>query len=116
MAPVSSPIVLGEFEVVVLLAVLQLVECGQPAYGSTIRDAIVLRANRKVARGAIYVTLDRLEQKGLLASRLAEATRVRDHRPKRLFKLTGAGLKAVRSAVALVNRMQRGLEPVLERP
>ena len=108
-----SSVVLGEFEMVILLAVLHLVEQDQPAYGSTIRDAIALRANRQVARGAIYVTLDRLETKGLLASRLGDATRVRDHRPKRLFKVTPAGLKAVRQAVALVNRMQQGLEPVL---
>lgn len=111
--PTPTPQVLGEFEVVVLLAVLYLVKADQPAYGSTIRDAIAMRAQRQVARGAIYVTLDRLEAKGLLNSRLGEATPSRDDRPKRLFKLTPAGLNAVRQAVSLVNRMQEGLEPVL---
>ena len=111
--PASPSVVLGEFEVVVLLAVLHLVEHDQPAYGSTIRDAIAQRANRPVARGAVYVTLDRLESKDLLSSRVGEPTALRDNRPKRLFKVTPAGLKAVRQAVALVNRMQQGLEPVL---
>lgn len=106
--------VLGEFEIVVLLGVLYLIEAEQPAYGSSIRDAIAVRANRSVARGAIYVTLDRLESKGLLASRVGEASPLRDDRPKRLFKLTSSGLKAVRQAVGLVNRMQEGLEPVLQ--
>lgn len=105
---------LGEFEMVVLLAVLHLVETEQPAYGSTIRDAIDVRANRRVARGAIYVTLDRLETKGLLSSRLGDPSTLRDDRPKRLFKLTPTGLKAVRQAVALVNRMQHGLEAALQ--
>jgi PadR family transcriptional regulator, regulatory protein PadR len=104
---------LGEFEMIVLLAVLYLFEADQPAYGSTIRDAIAARANRRVARGAIYVTLDRLESKGLLASRMGDASALRDDRPKRLFKVTPAGLKAVRQAVGLVNRMQEGLEPIL---
>ncbi len=112
--PPPAPTVLGEFEIVVLLAVLYLIEAEQPAYGSTIRDAIAIRANRSVARGAIYVTLDRLESKGLLASRIGDASALRDDRPKRLFKLTSSGLKSVRHAVGLVNRMQQGLEPVLQ--
>jgi DNA-binding PadR family transcriptional regulator len=110
----STP-VLGEFEVVVLLAVLQLREAGELAYGSTIRHVIAQRANRPVARGAIYVTLDRLEVKRLLTSRLGEGDLARDSRPRRLFSVTPAGLKAVRQAVSLVNRMQAGLEPVLEK-
>jgi DNA-binding PadR family transcriptional regulator len=110
----ASSVVLGEFEMVILLAVLHLVEHDQPAYGSTIRDAIAQRANRPVARGAVYVTLDRLESKDLLSSRVGEPTPLRDNRPKRLFKLTPAGLKALRQAVALVNRMQHGLEPALK--
>lgn len=113
MASTQTPPALGEFEMIVLLAVLYLVEQDQAAYGSTIRDAIDARANRKVARGAIYVTLDRLESKGLLASRVGDAAAVRDGRPRRLFRLTPSGLKAVRQAVALVNRMQQGLEPAL---
>lgn len=97
----------------VLLAVLHLGDRDLPAYGSTIRDEIRARANRPFARGAIYVTLDRLEQKALLTSRLGDASPARDDRPRRLFRVTPAGLRAVRQAVHLMNRMQAGLEPVL---
>ena len=107
---------LGEFEVVVLLAVLHLSARTEQAYGSTIRDEIAARAHRPFARGALYVTLDRLEAKGMLASRLADATPRRDNRPKRIFKVTPAGLRAVRQSVAIVANMQRGLEPLLEKP
>lgn len=109
------PPVLGEFEVVVLLAVLHLTERREPAYGSTIRDVIAERTNRPVARGAIYVTLDRLDAKKLLTSRLDAGGPSRDGRPRRLFSVTATGLAAARQAVALVNRMQSGLEPVLNR-
>ena len=113
MAP-RSEIVLGEFEMIVLLAVLGLAERDEAAYGSTIRDEIVARANRRIARGAIYVTLDRLESKNLLTSRRGDSALSRDGRPRRLFKVTPLGLKSVRQAVSLVNRLQRGLEPLLE--
>jgi DNA-binding PadR family transcriptional regulator len=111
MAGSAAP--LGEFEVLVLLSVLRLAERGEPAYGSTIRDEIQARASRPFARGAIYVTLDRLEQKALLASRLGAPTRARDGRPRRLFKVTPAGLRAAQQAVGLIHRMQEGLEPIL---
>lgn len=107
---------LGEFEVVVLLAVLHLGARTEQAYGSTIRDEIAARAQRPFARGALYVTLDRLESKGLLASRLTGGTPRRDNRPKRIFKVTPAGLRAVRQSVAVVTNMQRGLEPLLDKP
>ena len=113
MPATPDPVVLGEFEAVVLMAVLRLLDRGDLAYGSTIRDEIAARANRRIARGAVYVTLDRLEQKGLLASRLGGASRLRDNRPKRLFKVTPPGLRAVQQMVSLVNRMQEGLEPLL---
>lgn len=109
------PQILGEFEVVVLLAVLQITQADDEAYGSSIRRVIAQRANRPVARGAIYVTLDRLETKRLLTSKLVEGSADRENRPRRLFSVTAAGLRAVKQAVGLVNRMQAGLEPVLER-
>jgi DNA-binding PadR family transcriptional regulator len=106
---------LGEFETVVLMAVLHLVERDQAANGSAVREEIAARAGRQVARGAVYVTLDRLEAKGLLASRLGQASHVRDHKPKRLFRVAPAGLRALRRATQVFNRMQAGLrlEPVL---
>jgi PadR family transcriptional regulator PadR len=109
---ILESVVLGEFELVVLLGVLQLDERDHPAYGSTIRDEISARANRSVARGAVYVTLDRLERKGLLTSRLADPSPLRDNRPKRLFDVTPKGLRAVRQAVDLVNRLQEGISLV----
>ena len=106
----ASVAILGEFELVVLLSVLQL---GEAAYGSAIRGDIERRAGRVVARGAVYITLDRLEEKGLLTSRLDEASPRRGGRPKRTFQTTPAGIKSVRHAVSLVTRMHRGLEPIL---
>lgn len=100
---------LGEFEVVVLMAVLHL---GHDANGSAVRDEIEQRIGRRVSRGSVYVTLDRLEDKGLLASRLMEAPTVRGGQ-KRLFRATPAGVKAVKHAVETVERMRRGLEPLL---
>jgi PadR family transcriptional regulator PadR len=100
---------LGEFEIIVLLAVLRLGEAMTPAYGSTIRDEIARHANRRIARGAIYVTLDRLEEKGLLISRVAEGTPTRDQRPKRLFKVTPGGRRSLVQALELMNRLQHGL-------
>lgn len=106
--PVSGP--LGEFEVTVLMAVLHL---GDAAVGAAVRVEIARRTGRSVARGAVYVTLDRLEAKGLLASRLDKATPERGGHPRRFFKVTSLGLKRVRSALTMVEQMRAGLEPLL---
>jgi DNA-binding PadR family transcriptional regulator len=109
--PSTSP--LGEFEVVVLMAVLHLLQTGDGAFGSAIRDEIARRSGRRVPRGSIYITLDRLEDKGLLASRLGEASAGRGGRPKRLFRVTPTGRTAVKHSLTLLTRMQAGLEPSL---
>jgi DNA-binding PadR family transcriptional regulator len=101
---------LGEFEVVVLMAVLHL---GRGAFGSAIRDEIERRSGRAVSRGSVYITLDRLEEKGLLTSRLGEPSANRGGRPKRLFRVSAAGVAAVRHSVEMLARMHRGLEPLL---
>jgi DNA-binding PadR family transcriptional regulator len=106
---------LGEFETLLLLAVLHLHERRQDAYGSAIRAEIQARIGRPVPRGSIYVTLDRLEEKGLLASREGGTSATRGQRPKRLFKATAAGLRAVHASVGAVVRMHRSLEAVLGR-
>lgn len=106
--PARAP--LGEFEVVVLMAVLHL---GEEAYGSSIRDEIEQRTGRAVARGAVYITLDRLEEKGLLSSRAGDAGAHRGGRPRRLFRVTPSGVRAIKHAVAMLTRMHKGLEPVL---
>jgi PadR family transcriptional regulator PadR len=105
---------LGEFEIVVLLAVLHLTHPpdGQ-AYGSTIVKEITRRTGRAVSRGAVYVTLDRLEAKRLLHSRTGDAPPERGGHPRRAFRATPTGLRAARHSIATLARMQAGLEPVL---
>jgi DNA-binding PadR family transcriptional regulator len=100
---------LGEFEVVVLMAVLHL---GDEAHGSSVRDEIERRLGRRVSRGSVYVTLDRLEQKSLLSSRLLNAPTVRGG-TRRLFRASPSGLRAVKHALATVSRMHHGLEALL---
>jgi DNA-binding PadR family transcriptional regulator len=101
---------LGEFEVVVLMSVLHV---GEDAFGSAIRDDIEARSGRPTSRGAVYITLDRLEDKGLLSSTLGEGTSARGMRPRRYFTLTPDGVKALQSSLKLVATMHRGLEAVL---
>ena len=103
---------LGEFEQVVLLSILRL---GDDAYAVSVRDEIARCTGREVSRGSIYITLDRLEDKGLLTSQEGRATAARGHRPKRIFKVTPAGLRGVKASVGAVLRMHRGLESVLGR-
>jgi DNA-binding PadR family transcriptional regulator len=100
---------LGEFEVIVLMAVLQL---ERDANGSAVRQEIERRTGRKASRGSVYVTLDRLEEKHLLSSRLLDAPNVRGG-TTRLFRVTATGLKAVRHSVSTFASMQAGLEHLL---
>lgn len=110
---------LGEFEIMVLLAVLHLSsgDAGPAdvAYGSTIVREITARTGRDVSRGAVYVTLDRLEVKRLLTSRAGDAPPERGGRPRRVYRVTAAGLKATRHSLSVLARMQAGLEPVIGR-
>ena len=105
-----SLVLLGEFEQVVLLAVLRL---GDNAYGVTILREIQRQAARPVSRGAVYVTLDRLERKKLVASRLADPTPERGGRAKRYFRVQPAGIAALRDSRRALARLWEGLEPVL---
>jgi DNA-binding PadR family transcriptional regulator len=102
--PTQPP--LGEFEITVLLAVMQL---DGTASGTTV-------PGRSVARGAVYVTLDRLAGKGLLSVRLGETTPARGGHPQRFFRVTPAGRRGVRHSLTMLAQMQAGLEPVLEQP
>jgi DNA-binding PadR family transcriptional regulator len=104
---------LGEFEQMALLAVLRL-ESG--AYGVTVLREIEERTGRSVSRGALYVTLDRLETKGYLRSRLADPTPERGGRAKRYFHVTASGLRVLQTSREALLRMWKGLEPVLEKP
>jgi PadR family transcriptional regulator PadR len=101
---------LGEFEHLVLLAVLRL---GGDAYAVPVRSEIEARAGRAVARGALYPTLDRLEQKGLVRSRLGEALAERGGRARRYYTVSARGLACLRAARASIDSLSEGvvLEP-----
>src|SRR5580704_11068792 len=100
------PINLGEFEQIVLLAVLRL---GEDAYGVPIRAEIEKRAGRHVTVGALYATLDRLEAKGLIHSWFADPTPQRGGRSKRYFKLLPKGVAALSESRNMFNRMWQGV-------
>ena len=97
---------LGEFEQVVLLAILRL---GDGAYGVTIRREIVECTEREPAPGALYTTLDRLEEKGLVTSKYGDPTPERGGRAKRYFTVTGRGVRAVARAQHAYRRLLKGL-------
>ncbi len=103
---------LGEFEQLVLLATMRL---GDGAYAVPVREEIARRAGRKVARGALYTALERLEAKGLLRSRMSEPLPERGGRSRRYFQLTAPGLAAVRDARAALLGLWQGLESQLEK-
>src|SRR5947207_14798028 len=86
---------LGQFEHVVLLAILRL---GDAAYAPAILDEIEARTGRPASAGSMYVTLDRLEEKGVLRSRLANADGQRGGRPRRYVTVTAYGLRELRAS------------------
>lgn len=98
---------LGEFEQIVLFAVLRL---KGEAYGVSIRAEISRRTRRSVAPGALYTTLERLEAKGLLKSRVGDPTPERGGRAKRYYTASGAGVKAIARAERAFRRLLDGLK------
>ena len=97
---------LGEFEQVVLLAILRL---GEEAYGVTIRREIAKCTEREPAPGALYTTLDRLEEKRLVSSAYGDPTPERGGRAKRYFTVTASGVRAVARAQRAYQRLLKGL-------
>lgn len=97
---------LGEFEQIVLLAILRL---GDEAYGVAIREEIRCRTGRSTAPGALYTTLDRLEQKGFVSSRLGDPTPERGGRAKRFYAVSAAGAAAVERAQRSYQSLLKGL-------
>ncbi len=94
---------LGQFEQVVLTAILAL---GEDAYGVTIHAKVEdLSSPRKIARGAVYATLDRMEDKGLIASWMSEPTRERGGRSRRHYRLEKPGEKALRETAKQAQRL-----------
>ena len=101
---------IGDFELMVMLALLRLCE---GAYGVPISREIEQQCGRDVALGSVYATLERLEEKGLVSSDLGEPTPERGGRAKRYFSLTRKGLRGVRETRRALIRLWRGL-PELE--
>lgn len=99
--------ILGAFEQAVLLAILRLRE---NAYGRAIMKEVQARLERDVAAGAVHATLERLEEKSLIASRLGPGTPVRGGRARRFYRLQPKGLRALNDSRAAVDRLWRGLK------
>lgn len=102
---------LGEFEKLILLAVLRL---DGDAYGAAIVRELAERTGRDVSEGAVYVALRRLGDKGMLGSSTGEPTPERGGRAKRYYRLTAGGLSALREARSAWDAMLAGLESRLE--
>jgi PadR family transcriptional regulator PadR len=106
----SSTHYLGEFEFAVLLAVLQT----DDAYAVPIRALLEERTGRRVARGALYTSLERLEVKGYLKSRMGDPTAARGGKPRRYFTVTPQGIRALKATHAALVNLTRGLESILD--
>jgi len=102
---------LGEFEQMVLLAILQL---EGDVYGVPVVDEIERRTGRSVSRSAVYVTLRRLEQKGLVSSWMSDPTPERGGKPRRCVKVQAEGLHLLRESRRAMDGMWKGLDPALE--
>jgi PadR family transcriptional regulator, regulatory protein PadR len=102
---------LGEFEQLVLLA---LARQGTDAYGVSVCQDITDRTGRDVSLGAVYKTLERLEDKGLIQSRVGAPTAERGGRRKKHYKLMAAGQRALRQSLAALRNMTAGLESELK--
>ena len=97
---------LGGFELLVLLALIRL---GDEAYGVPISEVIEESSGKEVALGSVYITLERLENKGLVSSRLGEPTAERGGRAKTYFKVTAKGLREVRQAQRTLVSLWKGV-------
>jgi len=109
----AKPPYLGEFEQQVLLVILRL---GADAFGPEIARELEARAGRRVSRGALYTTFDRLEDKGLIRWRTVPGTEARDGLPRRLYTATAAGTAALRAARDVVRKLWAGIDARLKDP
>jgi DNA-binding PadR family transcriptional regulator len=103
-------LVLGEFEQLVLLGLLRL---GPEAYGAAISLEIEEQTGRSVSVSAVHTTLDRLEEKALIRSRLGEPTPQRGGKRKRHYEVLPAGVRALQQALGGLRRMTAGLDDLL---
>jgi DNA-binding PadR family transcriptional regulator len=102
---------LGEFEQMVLLAILRLAD---GAYGMSIRRELGERAGRTVSRSALYITLERLVRKGYLTARMGDPSPERGGRAKRYFAITYAGREALKMSGRALRNLWVGYESLLD--
>ena len=108
----AKPEALGELEQLILLAVLRLEE---EAYGVMIVDELTTRTGRKISRPSVYLTLGRLEEKGLLRSRMGDPTPERGGRAKRFYVVSATAMALLRESRRAYLNLCSGLEPLLDR-
>ncbi len=102
----SRDTLLGPHEQLILLAILRI---GDGAYGMTVRREVEQRAGRRLSIGSVYTTLERLERKGYVRSRLGEPTTERGGRAKRHYRISARGASALRESHELLRSMSEGL-------
>ena len=106
----QTPPILGEFEQIVMLALLRL---GTDAYGATVCAEIEKRSGRGVSVSAVHTTLERLEQKGLVKSRIGDPTPQRGGKRKRHYEVAALGMKALQASYRSIRSMADGIEHLL---
>jgi DNA-binding PadR family transcriptional regulator len=102
---------LGNFELMLLLALLRL---GDDAYGVTIARELEEHTHREVVIASVYATLERLQERGLVTSRMGDATPERGGRAKRYFQITADGIREVRDARRALTKMWKHLPELKE--
>ena len=99
--------VLGAFEQAVLLAIVRL---GRDAYGRAILKEVETRLDREVAPGAVHATLNRLQAKALVSSRVGSGTPIRDGRARRYYTIEAEGVRALNDARTAMNNLWQGFD------
>ena len=110
-APMPHDSFAGEFEQMLLLAILRL---GDEAYGAKLIRELRTTADRRVSRGSVYVTLDRMEEKGWIQSAASDPRPERGGRPRRMVQITESGVAEVRKARRAFLDLWSGLDAVLD--
>ena len=108
MTKIAPPVTLAEFELLVMVAALRL--GADDAHAVSIAADISERTGRLVRRASVYMTLQRLEDKGLLTTALGDARAERGGKPRRIVTLTRDGVAAVRATMTAIHAMTRGVK------
>lgn len=102
---------LGEFELMILLAVIHL---GEQAYGVPISREIERHRGKEVSVGSVYAALERLEAKGLISSNMGDPTPERGGKAKRFFRITKAGLSQIHETRRILSKLWHDLPELKE--